>query len=55
MENLKLSTDERKRMLEFTAKVLGESGNDWSDRDLLVCYNKALAQVVLWAGKKVSG
>lgn len=55
MENLKLSTNERKKMLEFTAKVLGENGKDWTDRELLVSYNKALAQFVLWAGKKITG
>lgn len=55
MENLKLSTDERKRMLEFTSKITGEFSKDWTDRELLVKYNEALAQVVLWVGKKAKG
>lgn len=55
MENLKLSKDERKRMLEFTEKAMGAADANWTDRELLVNYNKALAMLVILTGEKVKG
>lgn len=53
MENFKLEAEERKKMLEFTAKVDGSVDEKCSDREVLLNYNKALAQFVLWADRKI--
>lgn len=51
MENFKLETDERKSMMEFTAKALGGVDEQWSDREVLLNYNKALATFILLVSK----
>lgn len=55
MENLRIGSDERKRMLDFTARALGTASAEWTDRELLVNYNKALALLVLGTGKRIRG
>ncbi len=55
MDNVKFGPEERKRMLEFTAQALGAGKAEWTDRELLLNYNKALAMMVLAIGKKIRG
>ena len=55
MKNLMLDKDERKRMLEFTEKAMGAADEKWTDRELMVNYNKALALLVLMTSEKVKG
>lgn len=51
MKDTKLESSEKKRMLEFTQQALGSIDKDWTDREILVNYNKALAMFIVAASR----
>ena len=52
MENFKLTSEERQKMGKVTAQVLGSTDEKWTDYEMLVNYNKALAMLVVVANRK---
>lgn len=52
MENFTLQSDERQKMLEFTAQVQGSVNEDWTDREILEHYNESLAKLFLALSRK---
>lgn len=47
MEDFRLETGERKEMMNVMTKVFGSVNEEWSDREVLENYNRALATLFL--------
>ena len=51
MNEMNLEAREKQRMLEFIEQAFGSTDENWTDREILLNYNSALAMFIVAASK----